>query len=259
MAQRVLLITYHAVEAGRSPLCIDPSLFRAHLDALRGCGAETLTISELAAGLRAGAVPERSVALTFDDGFASVARVAAPLIAERGLKATVFCVGGHLGGQNDWPTQRPDAPRLALASADELAELADAGFEIGSHGMEHAPLDSASDGLLDREVLESRAALESAVGAPARSFAYPYGAQPSPEARALVEQTYSAACTSALEVARAGADPFALPRVDAHYLRRPALLRRALLGSLGPYLGARRIGARARRVLVKDHGEAPEG
>ena len=110
-----VVLTYHAVEDGPAPLCIDPELFRAQLDCLLEVGAEALTISGLAACLRDGTLPARAVALTFDDGCASVARTAAPLLAERGLTATVFCVAGHLGGQNDWPTQPNGMPSLALA------------------------------------------------------------------------------------------------------------------------------------------------
>jgi hypothetical protein len=70
---------------------------------------------------------------------------------------------------------------------------------------------------------------------------------------ALVEETYSSASTARLDAVDAGTDPFALPRVDAHYVRRPDILRRVLAGELGAYLWARRVGARARRAVVKDY------
>jgi hypothetical protein len=95
--------------------------------------------------------------------------------------------------------------------------------------------------------------LEQAAGVPVTSFAYPYGAGPSPAARALVASTYAAACTTRLGAVGQRTDVHALPRVDSHYLRRPQLLARALSGSLGPYLGARGLAARARRALVKDY------
>ncbi len=249
----VLVLTYHAVEEGPPPLCLDPRTFRAHVEAVAESGVPVLTVSELAAALRAGALPERAVALTFDDGFASVARVAAPLLLERGLKATVFCVAGRLGGMNDWPTQPARAPRRALAGAAELADLARGGFEIGSHGMEHTPLAPAAGETLRREIAGSRRALEEAVGAPVASFAYPYGLLPGDEGRRLVAGEYTAACAGGLRPATASADPFALPRVDAHYLRRPERLRAALEGSATAYLAARRIGARARRAVRADH------
>ena len=80
-----------------------------------------------------------------------------------------------------------------------------------------------------------------------RTYAYPYGALRHAEARRLVERTYDAACTT--RVASVGDGPiYALPRVDAHYLRRPEILRRAVAGSLGSYLALRRFGPRARAI-----------
>jgi peptidoglycan/xylan/chitin deacetylase (PgdA/CDA1 family) len=250
-----LVLTYHAVEAGPPPLFVEPPLFREHLDCITASGARVLTVSELADALRGGSLPARAVALTFDDGFASVWDNAAPLLLERGLRATVFCVAGRLGADNGWPSQAVRAPMRALADAAALTDLARAGFEIGSHGWDHAPLHAADAPLAEREVHASRQELELAVGAPVTSFAYPYGALPSPAALEAVTQTYSAACTAALGVVRSVSDPFRLPRVDAHYVRRPELLRRILRGELGGYLWARNVGARARRTLRKDYVE----
>lgn len=256
MTARVPVLTYHAVESGPAPLCVEPALFEAHLDCLLDAGVTTLTVAELGAALRAGALPARSVAITFDDGFSSVAREAAPRMTERGLRGTIFCVAGHLGATNDWPTQPGRAPRLPLAAAGELAELARAGFEIGSHGTEHAPLGRPTQSTLDRELNDSKRTLEAAVGVAVTSFAYPYGAAPVGTRRA-VESAYSAACGGALRLAEARSDIYAIPRVDAHYVRRPELLRRVLEGSAHGYLRLRRLGARARRVGRKDYARAP--
>lgn len=253
MTGRALILTYHAIEPGPFPLCIDPRLFAEHLDCLKACGAETVTISELAQRLRSDELSGPTVAITFDDGFASVVEHGAALLLERGMVATMFCVAGHLGGTNDWPTQPLRAPRRQLASAGQLVALARARFEIGSHGVEHLPLSKASHAQARRELVDGRAVLERTLGTPVRSFAYPYGARPGPAAHALVRQEYSAACTTALDVPRRGTDLFALPRVDAHYVRNPALLRRAVRGSLDHYLRARRATARARRLIRPDH------
>jgi peptidoglycan/xylan/chitin deacetylase (PgdA/CDA1 family) len=233
-----VVLTYHAVEDGPAPLCIDPELFRAQLDCLLEVGAETLTISGLAARLRDGGLPARAVAITFDDGCASAVRTAAPLLAERGLTATVFCVAGHLGGRNDWPTQPGGMPSLELAGGDELVELHRAGVEIGAHGVEHAPLD-ADVTAAERELRDGRAMLEEIVGSPVRSLAYPYGAEPARAVAPLVSELYHAACTTRPARVRPGSDPLSLPRVDVHYLRLPALFRRVVSGGLEPYLRAR--------------------
>ena len=254
MPGRALILTYHAVEPGPPPLCVDPGLFAAHLDCIRACGVRTVTVRELADRVRAGDdLAEPTVAITFDDAFASVAERAAPLLRERGMTATVFCVSGHLGGVNDWPTQPPRAPRRRLASAGQLAALARDGFEIGGPGVEHAPLSTATAAEARREVVDGRAALEHTLDVEVTSFAFPYGARPTAGAMALVRSEYASACTTDLRVLHPGADLFALPRVDVHYVRTPLLLRRALRGSLDHYLRARRATARARRAFHHDH------
>ena len=252
-AQSAVIVTYHAVEWGPAPLCIDPVTFLGHVDCIAESGVESVTVSELARRLRAGESLQGVVALTFDDGFASVARTAVPLLAERGLTATVFCVAGRLGRDSGWASAPRGGFLSPLVSGDELAELARAGFEIGSHTMAHAPLVQSDPEALRREIVESRAVLEGAVGTAVRSFAYPYGAGPAPAARRLVAETYDAACTTEMRRVQPGDDPLELPRIDAHYIRRPQLLRSLLAGSLGVYIGARGLGARARRALRKDY------
>jgi peptidoglycan/xylan/chitin deacetylase (PgdA/CDA1 family) len=250
---RALIVTYHAIEPGSAPLCVHPDLFRAHVAAVLSSGARVVGVSELVAELASPTGAERLVAMTFDDGFASVARNAAPVLASHGLTATVFCVPGHLGGRNNWESERAGAYDSSLVTADEVQALAAAGIEIGSHGFGHLPASETRGAALEREIEESQEMLERLTATKVRSYAYPYGALPHPQARSLVERTYGAACTTRVAFVGQRPDVYALPRVDAHYLRRPELLRRAAEGSLGSYLVARRLGSRARRAFRKDY------
>jgi peptidoglycan/xylan/chitin deacetylase (PgdA/CDA1 family) len=256
----MLILTYHAVESGPSPLCIEPDIFRQHLEVIADLGAATLTVSELAAALARGELAEPAVAITFDDGFESVYEHAAPLLAERGQRATVFAVAGSLGGLNDWPSQQVGAPQRPLLHPTQLVELSQLGFEVGSHGVEHAPMAGVGADEAEREVVTSKEMLEELLGCRVATYAYPYGASPSPHAARLVRSTYDAACGTRLATVGAGVDPHDLPRVDSHYVRRPELLRRALAGSLRGYLMLRRAGARSRRLARKDYRQlAPAG
>jgi peptidoglycan/xylan/chitin deacetylase (PgdA/CDA1 family) len=246
-----LVLTYHAVEEGPAPLCLDPALFERHLDCIAAAGLRTVTVSALAEALGRGEPLDELVAITFDDGFASVTSTAWPLLAERGLTATVFCVAGYLGRESDWPTQPRTALRRPLAGPDELAAIAAAGAELGSHGLTHAPLDTDDPALLERELAESRRSLQDALGVAVQTLAWPYGVRSGAAEHAARVAGYAAACAAAPGRVRTGAPLYGLPRVDAHYVRRPALLRAVLRGS--PYLGARRVAARARRLLRKDY------
>jgi peptidoglycan/xylan/chitin deacetylase (PgdA/CDA1 family) len=244
-----LVLTYHAIEAGPSPLCIAPELFREHVAVLAEGGASFVTASELTAALRAGELPEKTVCLTFDDGFASVVEHAAPALAERGVSATVFCVAGYLDGFNDWRTQPASAPRLRLASNTALAGLAAAGWEIGAHGFEHDPLDRASAETAELEIVQAKELLERTIDAPVRSFALPYNAPPTSAAGALLARTYESAFGGGLRPVSETDNVYLIPRVDAHYLRRADRLRRAVEGGLDTYLAVRRLGARTRRLV----------
>jgi peptidoglycan/xylan/chitin deacetylase (PgdA/CDA1 family) len=245
---RALLLLYHDIGGRRSPLSVSKELFEAHLDELVDAAAVTMTVSALADAFRAGRVPQRAVCLTFDDAYASVHEEAAPRLLERGLVATVFCVAGYLGRTNDWPTQTAWVERRPLASPQALADLAAAGFELGAHGYEHHPLARAGPDELRREVIVSREALVDAFGVPVDSFAYAYGSLPRGGPPAQVRATYRSACTVVPRRAGPADDLHELPRVDAHYLRRPTLLRRAMLGRADPYLALRRAGRLAREL-----------
>ena len=217
-----------------------------------------VTLDGLLEAIEAEPAGEPVLAITFDDGFASVTENAAPALDERGMPATVFCVAGHLGGLNDWPSEPAGSPRRPLASAEALAAAAESGLlELGSHGMHHQPLDLADEATLRREVVDSRSALEDETGCPVRWFAYPYGAEPGKGGRALVERTYAGACGGGNRRVGPSADRFRLPRVDPHYLRRPALFRRVLEGG-DSYLRLRRVGARARRLAQRDYSLSSE-
>lgn len=248
-----LIITYHAIECGPAPLCVEPALLAEHLDVLADAGARPLTLSGFCAARAEARLPPRAVVLTFDDAFASVVESAAPLLARRGWPATVFAVAGHLGARSDWRSQGAAGRPRALAGAEELRGLAAAGWEIGSHGVSHEPLSALSDGAAEMEITRSRALLEHAVGAPVGTFAYPYGAVPGPAGLRAVRRTYRAAGTMRTDRVRVGDDSWLLPRVDAHYLRSPGLLRRVTEGGLDPYLRLRALGSSARRLLRSDY------
>ena len=245
---RALILTYHSISAGPPPLCLEPALLDEQLARIADAGATVLGVTELARLTRAHELPELAVALTFDDGYRDLAD-AVELLSARALPATAFCVAGWLGRTADWPTLPAAAPRLALADARELAGYAAAGIEIGAHGMDHAPLAGATRETLERELVGGRSTLEDALGVPVTSFAFPYGAVGGLE---LVRSTYEGACAGGMRALSERDDPWLLPRIDAHYLRRPERLTALLQGSRA-YLTLRRAGARARRRFVRDY------
>ena len=89
------VLTFHSLdEIGMVTSC-PPAVFARGLEALARHGFQTLDLETIAAHLeQRRPFPERSLALTFDDGHASVYEQALPVLQRLGMKATVFLTVG---------------------------------------------------------------------------------------------------------------------------------------------------------------------
>jgi peptidoglycan/xylan/chitin deacetylase (PgdA/CDA1 family) len=249
-ATRVPILTYHSLDDSGSVVSFPPRLFREQLRALAARGFTGLSLGKLLAGWDGSeALPARPFVLSFDDGFASVLEHAAPALAEVRFSATVFVVAGATGRWNDWPGAA-GIPRMPLLSWSDLSALRGAGLEIAGHSMTHAWLPGLSPSRLAAEVVDSKRLIEDRLGAEVRCFAYPYGAHDE-ASLALVRAHHRAAVGVAMGTARQRSNRHLLPRLDAHYLRRPSLARGFGTLSCSLYLAARRAGRAARGVLVR--------
>ncbi len=76
---------------------IDPEEFEGHLDFLKRSGYKTVTADEYL-DLADKQKNERVVMLTFDDGYASVWKVAYPLLKKYGMKGVAFILPGETKG-----------------------------------------------------------------------------------------------------------------------------------------------------------------
>lgn len=243
----MIVVTYHAIASVESPVTTSRERLRGHLDALEDAGYTFVPLSAATRPAAAGGAPSRTVALTFDDGYASVATDAWPVLEARRIPATLFVIGGRLGQDNRWPGQASWVPVMPLLDERGLRELADAGADIGGHTWSHPSLPRLDAGRLDDEVRGAADRLEQVVGRPVRHFAYPYGHYGRREISAAAAR-FDIAATADCRRADAGT-PHALGRLDAHDLHLASRLR--LLGSpwLELYLAGRRQGHRLRRTL----------
>src|SRR5262245_61399258 len=217
----VPILTYHSLDESGSVISMPPAVFRWQMEALKGWGFQGLALSDLLDAWEGkSALPKRPVVLTFDDGFRNLLEHAAPVLQAVDFRATVFVVAGKCGETNDWPAGIPGIPRLPLLSWSDLRDLAQAGWEIGSHTMSHRPLTEITEKEAERETAGSQDVLQQSLGRAVTVFAYPYGLARSSD-RALARTTYRASCGVVLGRARAGDDRTWLRRIDAYYYRHP--------------------------------------
>jgi peptidoglycan/xylan/chitin deacetylase (PgdA/CDA1 family) len=244
LVSRVPILAYHAIDDGPAPLAMPHGRFRDHLQSLRDGGWRTLSLAELLTGHARGGWPERTIVLTFDDGFAHLETCAWPEVARCGFTAILFAVSGRLDGLSDWPGWPPAARPYRIMDVRALRDAAAAGIEIGAHSVSHARLSRLRPEQAEREIGDSQARLEDAVGRPVRSFAYPFGDAPA-AAVDVVARRFDAGFGIGLRFATPRSRAAVLERIDAHYLRGRTSL--TALGRL-PARGWLAVRSVARRV-----------
>ncbi len=174
---RRLLLCFHAVdETWPDPsLSVPPPVFEHFLDTLLRAGYRGTTFGEIARDRGC----DRLAAITFDDAYTSVGRVAAPLLDEIGWPGTVFVPTAPLVDSSPLYWVGSDIQALhPVATAqlgwEQLVGLAGRGWEVGSHSRTHRLLSRLDDGELMHELAGSRAEITAAVGA-CTSVSYPWG------------------------------------------------------------------------------------
>jgi peptidoglycan/xylan/chitin deacetylase (PgdA/CDA1 family) len=198
------VLLYHSVNTrarrADAPYTVSPRCFADHIDAIAASGRDPLLVSELAAGLRGERpLPERAVAVTFDDGFADTYGAVEALLA-RNIASTVYVTSGEVEA----------ADRLSASQVAELARLAR--MEIGAHAVRHRRLDEIPEGEVAYEVKASRAALEDITQAQVLSFAYPHGAYDRGTRAAVAAAGYQSAAAVKNAVSHDRDDPLAISR-----------------------------------------------
>jgi len=101
---KALILSYHRVaEVGpdRWSLCVTPQHFAEHLDVLSGQW-RVLRLRDLVCALQEGRLPDRSVVITFDDGYTDNLHNAKPLLEKHGKPATIFVSSGYVGSEREF-------------------------------------------------------------------------------------------------------------------------------------------------------------
>jgi peptidoglycan/xylan/chitin deacetylase (PgdA/CDA1 family) len=210
---RILL--YHRVADDGDPLAVPPARFRAQMSFLAAAGYRVVDMLEALALLDGGAVPSRTIGLSFDDAFADVRDEALPMLEARGFRATVFVTTGVTGGRHTFPWYDRQPPVLGW---DDVVALDRGGtLRFEAHTVTHPSLLALDEGAARAEIRDSRTELEARLGRAVSAFAYPAGLFGERERRLVAEAGYAAAVSCEPGVNLPGTDRFALRRrqIDA--------------------------------------------
>ena len=130
------ILLYHRIGVDRFDpwaMTISADNFAAQMDWLAR-HRSVLPLVDFAAALRRNALPADAVAITFDDGYACNALIAAPILKEMGLPATVFLSAEPIerGGEFWWD----ELQRIVMDSPSDRLNLDGKKVELGVQGQD---------------------------------------------------------------------------------------------------------------------------
>lgn len=138
-ASKAVILMYHRVTTSDLDpwsQCVTPERFEQHMDFLKRA-SHPVSLRQLTEYRQHGSFPPRTVALTFDDGYADNLHDALPVLARYDIPATFFIASGAIGANREFwwdelerlllrPKLLPDRLEIALADTTQTWDLGDA-------------------------------------------------------------------------------------------------------------------------------------
>lgn len=202
--KRPRVLMYHMVRehidgAKFNKLRVQPIEFEKQVAWMKAEGFHFVTMQELQDNW--GKHPEKTVAITFDDGYLDNLENAYPILEKYQAKATIYVVVDR--HDRDWSTYKKahhnsgELARESKLNDEQVHFLAQSGIvEIGSHTLTHANLDKLSDAECLVELRDSKAQLEQLTQKSVMSFAYPFGIYSQRDVAIAKQVGYSNAVTT---------------------------------------------------------------
>lgn len=170
---KVPILTYHYIGNNPNPefdktrdnLSVSPTDFESQLEYLKNNDYTPITLDTMYAGLMGlEKLPEKSIVLTFDDGYIDFFVNAYPILKKYNFKATSFIPTGLIG-QGYYLTW------------EQIQEMQKSGLtSFQAHSINHPNLTLLDPLSIKVEVLDSKKELEQRLNSIVNFFCYPYGA-----------------------------------------------------------------------------------
>lgn len=250
-ANKIPILAFHALEDASTPLSFPPASFERALKHWQAAGWRTVSLYDAVCHLREGIpLSDKTFVITFDDGYASVYRIAFPLLQQYGMTATLFIAPGenasHAGGMTPLSTLY----EREMLRWSEIREMDAHGIHFGAHSLTHRNLTLLDESEREREISESGKILQDALGHAISFFCYPMGYL-NPRVREITSKYFQGACSDRLGIANSTSDLYALERVETYYLRSAWATDLFTSRWFPFYLGARNVPRALRRRVRK--------
>lgn len=158
------VLMYHSItEDDKKMFRVTKDSFYEQMKYLKDSGFSVLSMDEVYDHLKNNKpFKDKSIAITFDDGYKDNYHNAYPILKEFAMNATIFVVTDYLGGS-------------AYLSVDEIKEMQLNNIDIESHTTNHAKLDKLTE--IDRinTLKDSKDYIDEVLNKEVKYIAYPFG------------------------------------------------------------------------------------
>jgi biofilm PGA synthesis lipoprotein PgaB len=168
----VVILYHHVSDSTPKSTSISPAAFEAQMDYLAANDFNVVPLLELTEKLRKGeALPDKTVAISFDDSYVSVYDSAFPRLKKRGWPFTFFVNTDSVGTGKVFVTW------------DQLREMAKAGATIANHSSSHThfPRRESNENAaqwsarITQEITKAQQKIKTEIGTAPMILAYPFG------------------------------------------------------------------------------------
>ncbi|MGA8528796.1 MAG: polysaccharide deacetylase family protein [Acidobacteriaceae bacterium] len=252
---KIPILMYHSVadedESAVGPyfrIAIPPALFLQQMTWLHEQGYRTVSLTAAVEQLQANGTAEKTVVITFDDGYRNFFQHAWPALERFGFTATMFLPTASICDQPQIFNKRE------CMTWGEVRQLQQQGISFGSHTVTHPQLHDLQPDRIREEILQSRQTIEDKTGCPIDTFAYPYAFPQTDERfKAMLRQILKESgyrCGVCTQIGRAGAasDPLFLERLPVNSADDEALFEAKMAGAYDWVGGMQSLTKRIRKA-----------
>jgi len=214
--KKIRILFYHSIDNSGSDISTSVEIFGRQMAFLKKEGYTTLSLLDYVNNHYPENEPsQKSVIITFDDGFKSIYLHAFPILKRYGFTATIFLTTDYINASAHWISRDLDliednifnssirkkdlqkikqASSFPLLSWGEISEMSDYGIEFGSHTASHLWLGRTTPEKTREDILRSRAIIEEMLNKPVDFFSYPYSDYTLETKEIVRELGFRAAC-----------------------------------------------------------------
>lgn len=163
----VPILLYHRIDISETDhrYYVAPETFEAEIKLLHDWEYTSITTEMLVKAITEGAeLPPRPVLFTFDDGNLDNYTNAFPIMQKYGFTGVLYLVNNYIGYDQ-------------YMNKEQILEMVNAGWEVGSHSMNHFDLKTLSPEQQRNEIVQAKHDLEKLLAVPVQTFAYPFGSR----------------------------------------------------------------------------------